>query len=304
MAGYVPVTEFLPPAYYCLDGILRTPDLQSIQLKDMNKVMNYPGGQLNYTVHGVGQTLILLHGFGESGSIWGDQLEKLAEVSRVIIPDLPGSGLSPMPEGASFDTLETYADLLHELLDAEGVPACTLIGHSMGGYIALAFAEKYPNKLAALGLFHSTALADSVQRKELRQKGIRFMQEHGTAAFLKEVIPGLYSASFRDESPGRVEEHFTESSSWATPAALSTYYRAMMSRPDRTQILTDFPRPVLFILGALDKTVVLEETIPQTKLSQNSLVHVMEDVAHMGMREDPEQTNHILNSFMKGINQP
>ena len=270
----------------------------------MNKVMNYPGGQMNYTVHGIGPTLILLHGFGESGSIWRDQLEKLAEVSRVIIPDLPGSGLSPMPEGASFDTLETYADLLHDLLVVEGVPNCTLIGHSMGGYIALAFADKYPERLNAFGLFHSTTLADSEHRKEIRQKGIRFMQEHGAFPFLREVIPGLYAESFRNERPGQVEEHIKESTSWATPAALSAYYRAMMSRPDRTQILTDFPRPVLFILGALDKTVVLKETIPQTKLSPMSRVYVMEDVAHMGMREDPEQTIHILNSFIKGINQP
>jgi pimeloyl-ACP methyl ester carboxylesterase len=269
----------------------------------MVKVMTYRGGQMGYTLQGSGQPLILLHGFGESGSIWHHQVERLAQVCRVIVPDLPGTGSSPMPEGESLDTLEAYADLLDALLDAEGLATCTLIGHSMGGYIALAFAEKYPERLDALGLFHSTALADSEQRKELRKKGIRFMQEYGPAAFLKEVIPGLYAESFRSASPQTIQAHLEESTKWATVEALSAYYRAMMSRPDRTHVLADFKGPVLFILGALDKTVVLEETIPQTRLAQNAQVHVMKNEAHMGMQEDPEQTINILKDFMLGVNQ-
>ena len=265
--------------------------------------MTYPGGQMGYTVQGSGQLLILLHGFGESGSIWQHQVERLAQVCRVIVPDLPGTGSSPMPEGGSLDTLEAYADLLAALLEAEGLATCTLIGHSMGGYIALAFAETYPERLDAFGLFHSTALADNEQRKELRKKGIRFMQEHGPAAFLKEVIPGLYAESFRSVSAHAVQEHLEQSAKWATAEALSAYYRAMMSRQDRTHVLADFKGPVLFILGALDKSVVLEETIPQTRLAQNAQVHVMENEAHMGMQEDPELTINILKDFMLGVNQ-
>ncbi len=264
----------------------------------MNKTLIYPGGQLHYTVAGAGRPLILLHGFGESGSIWQQQVEGLAEVCRVIVPDLPGSGSSPMHEQGSPDTLEFHADLLEALLDKEEMASCTLIGHSMGGYIALAFAENYPERLEAFGLFHSTALADSEQRRELRQKGIRFMQEFGPAAFLKEVIPALYAESFRSASTHLVQEHLEDSMKWATAEALTAYYRAMMSRPDRTHVLTDFKGPILFVLGALDKTVVLEETIPQTKLAQHSFVQVMELVAHMGMREDPEKTCDILLDFI------
>jgi pimeloyl-ACP methyl ester carboxylesterase len=174
----------------------------------------------------------------------------------------------------------------------------------MGGYIALAFAEKYPDRLNALGLFHSTALADSEQRKSLRQKGIRFMQEYGASAFLQEVIPGLYSDAFRHYKPESVHEHISSSAGWATAEALGVYYKAMMDRPDRTSMLSEFKGPILFILGAMDKTVVLEETIPQTKLPRNAYVHVMESVAHMGMREDPNTTCEILLDFMTQINQP
>ncbi len=266
--------------------------------------MSYSGGQMSYTMEGSGQPIILLHGFGESGSIWDLQTQRLAREYLVIIPDLPGSGESPLPHNDSWETLEAFADLLRMLMDAESLSTCTLIGHSMGGYIALAFAEKYPDRLNALGLFHSTALADSDQRKTLRQKGIKFMHEHGAPAFLQEVIPGLYADAFRQHQPESVQEHISSSVDWATAEVLGVYYRAMMARPDRKNVLSDFKGPVLFILGAMDKTVVLEETLPQTKLARNAHVHVMESVAHMGMREDPERTCEMLLDFMTQVNQP
>jgi len=287
-----------------MDGIFSPPPIKTFKLNPMNKVMGYPGGEMSYTVEGSGQAIILLHGFGESGSIWQHQAEKLSKEYRVIIPDLPGTGRSPLPNGKSFESLEDYADLLRALLDTEGLPNCTLIGHSMGGYISLAFAEKYPDRLAGFGLFHSTALADSEQRKSLRQKGIRFMQEYGAPAFLEQVIPGLYAEAFSINAPEVVQDHITASTSWATTEALSACYRAMMARPDRSSVLSDFKGPILFILGAMDKTVVLEETIPQTSMPNTAYVHVMESVAHMGMQEDPETTCEILLDFMKQVNRP
>jgi pimeloyl-ACP methyl ester carboxylesterase len=130
------------------------------------------------------------------------------------------------------------------------------------------------------------------------------MQEYGPAAFLKEVIPGLYAESFRSASPQMIQAHLAESTQWATAEALTAYYRAMMSRPDRTHVLADFKGPILFILGALDKTVVLEETIPQTKLTKHSFVQVMEAAAHMGMREDPRSTSLALIDFILARKRP
>lgn len=270
----------------------------------MNKRIGYSGGLMHYRVEGDGRPLILLHGFGESGTIWDDQIRVLAQVCRVIIPDLPGSGTSLPCQHHSFETLEDFAALLCALLDAEGIPNCTIIGHSMGGYIALAFADLYPNRLEGFGLFHSTALADSQPRREMRSKGMRFMNEHGASAFLREVIPGLYADTFRASSADMVHKHISETLSWATPEALSGYYRAMMARPDRTRVLADFNGPVLMVLGALDKTVVLEETLPQTNLLKYGHVHILESVAHMGMREDPERSGEILKAFMLGTNKP
>jgi pimeloyl-ACP methyl ester carboxylesterase len=287
-----------------MDGIFCLPPVQIFKLKQMKKAMSYSGGQMSYTMEGSGQPIILLHGFGESGSIWDLQTQRLAHDYLVIIPDLPGSGLSPRPDDGTFETLEAFADLLRMLMDAESLSTCTLIGHSMGGYIALAFAEKYPDRLNALGLFHSTALADSDQRKTLRQKGIKFMHEHGAPAFLQEVIPGLYADAFRQHQPESVHKHISSSVDWATAEVLGGYYRAMMARPDRKNVLSDFKGPVLFILGAMDKTVVLEETLPQTKIPRNAYVQVMESVAHMGMREDPGRTCEMLLDFMTQVNQP
>lgn len=270
----------------------------------MKKTLTYPDGEMHYRVLGNGQPLLLLHGFGESGTIWDLQSKKLAKEAMLLIPDLPGTGESPSPASGPFTSLEKYAALLTALLDTERIESCTLVGHSMGGYIALAFAEMFPERLDGFALFHSTALPDSPQRLEARKKGIRLMQEYGAGAFLAEIIPGLYSETFRQTNQAAVQQHVAESTEWARKDALTGYYEAMMSRPDRTRVLAEFPRPVCMVLGTHDKTVDLNETKPQTGLLQHGSVSILESVAHMGMREDPEASFDILRLFLQKTKQP
>lgn len=270
----------------------------------MKKTLIYPGGEMSYRVLGSGHPLLLLHGFGESGTIWDLQSAQLAEQAMVLIPDLPGTGDSPLPTSGPFNSLETLTDQLSGMLDQEKITTCTLVGHSMGGYIALAFAERYPERLDGFGLFHSTALADSPQRKEARIKGIRLMQEYGAGPFLAEIIPGLYAETYRQEHQSAVTNHIKQSAVWATATALTGYYEAMMSRPDRTHVLAAFQKPVLMVLGSHDKTVDLKETKPQTDLLRYGFVSILESVAHMGMREAPEESLDILKSFLKKTKHP
>src|SRR5664279_3334509 len=90
-------------------------------------------------------------------------------------------------------------------MEFENIPELVLIGHSMGGYIALAFAEKYPEKINALGLFHSSSYADSAEKKEAREKNIRFILKNGSAPFIEQSIPGLYSDSFKRDNPEEIQ---------------------------------------------------------------------------------------------------
>jgi len=269
----------------------------------MTKSINYRESLLYYQDEGTGSPVILLHGFGESGSIWNEQVNFLKPYFRIIIPDLPGSGASKMPEtGEQFLTMDDYADAIKIILEQENIKTCTLIGHSMGGYITMAFAEKYPERLNGFGLFHSTAMADSEEKKTARQKGIAFIESHCPAAFLKEVIPNLYGGAYKTKNPEELAKHVEESGAFDATTLIS-YYRAMMQRPDRKAVLQNFPKPVLFIMGEEDKTVNLQEALSQSHLPLESHVYIWKAVAHMGMREAIEKTNHSLFAYLKHINE-
>jgi pimeloyl-ACP methyl ester carboxylesterase len=143
------------------------------------KQINHPHYQLSYCVYGKGTPVLLLHGYGEDSQIWNNQIEYLSTHCLLIVPDLPGSGKSSITAKGKEEWLpnlriESLAHSMNEILIAENLAACILLGHSMGGYISLAFAELYPSKILALGLVHSTAYADSDEKKLLEKKVFSF----------------------------------------------------------------------------------------------------------------------------------
>jgi pimeloyl-ACP methyl ester carboxylesterase len=109
-----------------------------------------------YRIEGKGQPVVLVHGFSEDGTVWENQVENLKNKFQLIIPDLPGSGQSPIND-ANW-SMEYFAACIRTILDKENIATVTMIGHSMGGYITLAFADVWPDRLQSFGLFHSTAL--------------------------------------------------------------------------------------------------------------------------------------------------
>src|SRR4051812_32476186 len=122
---------------------------------------------LSYQALGKGPAVVLIHGFCEDQSIWSDYIQKLSRDYHVIVPDLPGFGKSS-PEFGEAVTMEYYARRVHEVLEIvlQAEERVTFIGHSLGGYVALAFAELYPERINGMGLFHSTAFADNEEKKQ------------------------------------------------------------------------------------------------------------------------------------------
>lgn len=139
----------------------------------MQKRIDYKGKKLNYMVSGEGPVLVLIHGFGEHSSTWSAQLNAFP-LFKLIIPDLPGSGESEMIDDMS---MEGMAESLNAILQFESIDNIIMLGHSMGGYVTLAFAELYGQLLQGFGLIHSTAFADSAEKKEDRLKGIDFIKK-------------------------------------------------------------------------------------------------------------------------------
>lgn len=257
------------------------------------------GKQLFYRAGGSGPCVVLLHGFGETGAIWEPQLPALGSY-RIIVPDLPGSGQSEMTDDMS---MEGLAATIRQLLEELGIDTCALIGHSMGGYIALAFWEKYPEMVNAIGLFHSTAFADSEEKKATRQKGIAFMEKQGAQLFLETATTNLYSPASQEQHPEWIKKHLSLVAD-AQVAALTAYYRSMMKRPDRSFLLEQNKIPVLFVLGRYDMAVPAADGFRQAHLPAIAYVHLLESSGHMGMWEESEESNRILQAFLASVHTP
>lgn len=242
---------------------------------------------------GSGEVVVLLHGFGETGNIWQEQSKVLSDRFRILIPDLPGSSRSPVIEDMS---MEGLAAAVLDLLNHEKIARCILIGHSMGGYIALAFAAQHGRLLRGLGLFHSTAYADSEEKKLVRQKGIDFIKTHGADAFIRSTSPNLFSSLTRDQQPALVEE-FVEGLRNFSADALVMYYKAMMNRADHTQVLREAAYPVLFVMGPYDQAVPIADSLRLCTLPGKSYIYTLASSGHLGMLEQPALSGKILLQF-------
>jgi pimeloyl-ACP methyl ester carboxylesterase len=181
---------------------------------------------------------------------------------------------------------------------AENIQSCTMLGHSMGGYITLAFAEKYTTTLNGLGLIHSSAYADSAEKKQVREKGIAFIEEKGSYFFLKTLIPQLFAPSFQQTEKEKITL-LIEKSAQFDKAVLQQFYRAMINRPDRTALLKGNPLPVLFVMGDKDTAVPLSDVLEQVVLPKHPTVHELIGVGHMSMWEAPDLLNTIIKDFIK-----
>jgi len=268
-----------------------------------SKQFTFRGATIHYEVGGSGEPVILVHGFAECGGIWQYQRSFLKPHYRLLVPDLPGSGKSEglLLAGTEVNTaIEWYAKCIKQMLDIENIGQCTILGHSMGGYVALSFAEQFPSRLKALGLIHSTAFADGEQKKELRQKGISFIQKFGSQEFLKQSIPNLFGEKFTRDHPEEISALLTAADDFRA-ADLIQYYTGMMYRPDRTEVLKNIPVPVLFIMGEEDKSVSLKDGLKQCWLPSRVLINILPETAHMGMWEKKDQVNDTLMEFLKYV---
>lgn len=263
----------------------------------MDKKINTEYGCLSYTDIGNGFALVLLHGFGENRHIWKQQVDYLQAHCRLLVPDLPGTGNSSF-SGETELSIEAMASSIEFILTHEQIHECIMIGHSMGGYITLAFAEKYPNRLLKFGLIHSTAYADSEEKKNNRHKSMGLIAEYGSHAFLKNTLPNLFGAEYKKESPETINI-LMEQSALMSKESLQAYTKAMLMRPDRTNVLKQSKIPILFIAGTEDTAVPLKDLLTQAELPSKKCIYILDGVGHMGMLEAANLVNQYFLQFVQ-----
>lgn len=249
-----------------------------------------------YTDTGTGLPVIFIHGYCETHRVWDYAIPQLSRSFRVVAIDLPGFGKSPLPESGF--SLADIASMTHDLLARLGITGPVMIGHSLGGYMTLAYTGKYRGELKGLGLFHSTAYADTPDKKQNRTRLIDFIGINGTESFLRTFIPSLFYDGKISEYRNIINKLTAEAS--GTPAkTIQEYARAMRDREEHTDILSTFPGPVMMIIGRNDNSVPFEKSREQAQLIKDPHVLTLDETAHMGMYEKPEETLSHLQRFLE-----
>lgn len=250
-----------------------------------------------FTDQGKGEVIALLHGFTESARIWKIFSEKLAGKYRVICIDLPGHGKSECVNGCH--DMDLQADVVYAVLKKMKVKKCLMIGHSMGGYVTLAFAEKYPGNLKGFCLFHSHCFADTTEEQENRNRTIHIVHED-KFGFISQFIPQLFPLEVHEKFAREIEKLVKQASKMTKEGVIASL-EGMKVRPDRVEILMTTDLPVLFILGLKDPKAPISKLWEMITMPSHSEVLILRDCGHMGYIEAPVETLSAIKSFAKKV---
>ncbi len=261
---------------------------------------NYGIDQLAYYDVGKGkQTLLLIHGFGEDHRVWKNQIEFLSRHYRIIAPNLPGVHCKPLAiHHSQAPSMRMYVEVLHELMHHLGIQQYFIVGHSMGGYIGLSFADYYVNHVQGLLLLHSTTYEDNEAKKTSRMKVAEFIQEWGVSKFLETATPNLFGDSFKKTNPGTIQD-IIESGLGTSQEAMIQFVFAMRNRKAMTHLLQQSNLPVWIIAGDADLAVPIQDSLEQIKLLPSSNSLVLNDLGHMGMFEATDQVNEFIHQCIQ-----
>lgn len=238
-----------------------------------------------YTRHGDGTPLVLLHGYPLDGSIWSEVVPLLTDKFELIIPDLRGFGESTTVNTPY--TMDTYASDVAGLLDHLGFEKAAIAGHSMGGYVALAFAKLYPDRVSGLGLVSSQALADTPERKQGRYDTAAQVTTNGIGVVVEAMTPKL--------TPDERVQAFAQSvMEQQKPNGIIGALKAMAERGDLSPLLGNFKFPVVLVHGDEDALIPIDRAREvKNAISRAHLVE-LKGVGHLPMMESAEETAKAL----------
>jgi pimeloyl-ACP methyl ester carboxylesterase len=263
-----------------------------------------PDGGSGNTVDGVrlytrsageGLPVVLLHAFPLSSAMWLAQREGLAEVCKVITPDLRGFGGSVL--GGDVPSLDVMADDVVRLLDSEGIDRAVVGGLSMGGYVTMALCRRHPDRLLGVILADTKAGADPEAARSNRERIAAAVLQEGTSVLLKELLPGLVGqTTVRSRAMvfGRVRGLVQS----APPTAAAWAQRAMAGRPDSFDTLRAIKTPVLVIVGEEDEITPPAEAGAMVEAVPDGRLAVIEKAGHLSAIEQPEAFNRAVSDFI------
>ena len=261
----------------------------------MLKTVTYRNEKITFLDQGSGRAVVLLHGFLGSHEIWQKTTANLSRSYRVIAIDLPGHGSTGCIGYAH--SMDMMAKCVKKVMDSLRLKRYVLIGHSMGGYVALAFADLYPDNLRGLCLFHSTAYSDSEEKKNDRIRAIDLVKKNKTV-YTRTTIQNLFAT--------KNLKYLKEEIALATKIARGTSRQGiiaalygMRDRPRRDIILGLVTYPIMFVIGMLDNIIAPGQLFEQSQPVKSKTILKLEHDGHFGFLESPRQTNKELRKFLR-----
>ncbi len=245
-------------------------------------------------------TLLLIHGFPQDHRLWAPQVQALADVADIIAPDLRGFG-----DGKGVPTvmsMDDYASDLKALLDERKVERVVLCGLSMGGYVALAFLARWPERVQALILCNTRSNADTEEGRQARLETARNAFDKGVPVIARGMVPKVLSGKTQRERPelvASVEAMMAQQS----PDAVAAASRGMAERVDRTPMLGSIDVPVLIITGAHDELMPLATSTAMHAAIPHSRLVVLPGAAHLSNMEAPELFNQAVRDLLQELTQ-
>ena len=263
------------------------------------KRLTHRGTEVYYTDQGKGAALVLLHGYLETGEIWKDFATSLAANFRVITMDLPGHGRSGT--WGKVHSMDDLAGSVKAVCEAEGIGRIGLVGHSMGGYVTMAFAELYPDLLWGYSLFHSTCFADTGEKRANRDREISLVWCGKKMQIVNVSIP----KAFADDNTERLKKEVSFARDLAlqcTDQGIVAILNGMKSRPDRTHVLSNQALPLLLIGGMKDNYIPVEVFEKLGQVAPHAMAVRLKESGHMGFLEEPETAARAIRTFVEGLN--
>jgi pimeloyl-ACP methyl ester carboxylesterase len=252
---------------------------------------------INYTDEGTGKVIVLLHGFTESLKIWTGFSTQLSKKYRVITLDLPGHGKSDCI--GKVHTMDAMADLIYAVLKKLKVGKCLMVGHSMGGYVTLAFAAKYPKMLKGFVLFHSHCFPDNSAEQENRDRTIAIVSQD-KFSYVAQFIPSLFPVEVHKKFSKQIERLIQRASKMEKEGVVAAL-EGMKIRKDQSELLKSTTLPVLFILGLKDSRAPVARLWEMIAMPAVSEVLILRECGHMGYLEAPEEALEAIAGFARKV---
>lgn len=264
----------------------------------MKNIAEYKGRKIHFFTKGEPgkPAVLLLHGYLESGLIWNDFTENLSDEYFLICPDLPGHGQSELYNGVH--RMDELAEAMNSVVESLEIKKFHLIGHSMGGYVALAYRENYQDKLLSCVLFHSTCFADTPEKKVNRDREIKLILEGKKELIVNTNIPKAFADDNLEIMADKVE--YAKKIALGNPDnGIISLLKGMRSRPERCTLFLDEKVPLLLIAGKKDNYIPFELMEKINNLGTNIELKVLENSGHMGFMEEPGKSAEILSTFFQ-----